>query len=278
MSDGLLNLVLGVAASALSAGLGWLAQTLRRRRRLSRTREFFGMAEGTECLLVVPRHAKLPDGAAVALHDAYALMELAALVKQCGAHASIMSHARVRQGIGTKAEICLGGPSVNSRMAAHLAWRFPGVRIGEWTGPGSPMAITAGEHSYSRVPDEAEYALLARIPGAQTRRPVFLICGQTPVSNQAAVRYLVEHQRQLMRSYGLDKPFCLVVKAVNTPAYGPDVVESAGDLTREATTAPQAAPATAAQPSATQPATTPPATAAQASGPTAHPDATASTT
>ncbi|WP_377271008.1 hypothetical protein [Peterkaempfera sp. SMS 1(5)a] len=238
MADGLLNIVLGVAASAVSAALGWLAQTLRRRRRLDRAREFFGMAEGTECLLVVPRHAKLPDGAAVALQDAYALMELAALIKECGAHASILSHERVRQGIGTKAEVCLGGPSVNSRMAAHLAWRFPGLRIAEWTGPGSPMTISAGEQSFSRVPDEAEYAVLARIPGTDSRRPVFLICGQTPVSNQAAVRFLLGNRRRLMREYGAGKPFCLVVKAVNTPVYGPDVVELAGDLTRAAVTAP----------------------------------------
>lgn len=238
MADGLLNVTLGVVASAVSAAIGWLAQTLRRRRRLDRLREFFGMAQGTECLLVVPRHAKLPDGAAVALQDAYALMELAALIKECGAHASILSHERVRQGVGTKAEVCLGGPSVNSRTAAHLAWRFPGLRIAEWTGPGSPMTITAGEHSFSRVPDEAEYAVLARIPGTESRRPVFLICGQTPVSNQAAVRYLLANRRQLIRQYGLGKPFCLVVRAVNTPAYGPDVVELAGDVTRESATAP----------------------------------------
>ncbi|MFF4649552.1 hypothetical protein [Streptomyces sp. NPDC001380] len=238
MGDGVLNVVLGVVASLVSAGLGWLAQTLRRRRRLARVREFLGMAEGTECLLVVPRHAKLPDGAAVALPDAYALMELAALIRECGAHAHIASHDRVQQGVGAKAEVCLGGPSVNSRTAAHLAWRFPGLRVGEWTGPGSPMPITAGEHSFSRVPDQAEYAVLARIPGSDSRRPVFLVCGQTSVSNQAAVRYLMAHRRRLMRAYGAGKPFCLVVRAVNTPAYGPDVVELAADVTREAVTPP----------------------------------------
>jgi hypothetical protein len=250
MSDGLLNIVLGIAASAISAGLGWLAQTLRRRRRLNRVREFFGLGAGNECLLVVPRNTSHPDPkrSGVSLRDAYALMELSGLVKECGAQPDVISHDRVQQGVGTHAEFCLGGPGANVRMASHLSWRFPGVTMGPYEGPAGPLTLTVGGHSWDRVHQVAEYAMLARIPGAEGRRPVFLICGQTAMSNQAAVRYLIAQQRSLRRTYGMNRPFCLVIKAINTPVYGPDVVELVGDFTQEAMTAREPAPTTAPAP------------------------------
>ncbi|WP_457028784.1 hypothetical protein [Kitasatospora sp. P5_F3] len=237
MIDSLLNLVLGLLASAISAGLGWLAPTLRRRRRLGRVREFFGMPGGTECLLVVNRHTAATSSKSVSRNDVYALMELAALVKECGAQADIVAHDQVRQGLGGKAEFCLGGPESNERTAAHLRNWLPGVNFAAEPGQHYASTIAAGDETfrYDSADGVAQaYVLLARVHAGAGSRPVFLIAGQTATSNHAAVRYLTSRHRQLAHRHGRDGAFALMLRVVNPEAYGPDVVELASDITAKA--------------------------------------------
>ncbi|MER6298183.1 hypothetical protein ABT247_01245 [Kitasatospora sp. NPDC001539] len=233
MTDSVLNVVLGLVASAISAALGWLAQALRRRRRVERMRAFLGLPAASECLVVVPRSVGTGSHAhTVTRRDAYALMWLAGLVEECGARAELVAHDAAHRGLGLKTELCLGGPVSNERVAAHLAWGLPGVLITSGPGPGSNV-IVVGERDFRADQDQA-HTLLARIATPEGGRPVFLIAGQTGVANQAGVRYLVSHHRELARRYGRDGTFALVLRVVNPAAYGPDMVELAADVTTEA--------------------------------------------
>jgi hypothetical protein len=101
-------------------------------------------------------------------------------------------------------------------------------------------AITVGGETYRTEKGAVEYALLARL--ASTResgndRPVFLASGQRGIADQAATRYLARHHVRLARRYGPDATFCLLLRVANSQAYGADVVELVGDVTRAATTA-----------------------------------------
>lgn len=248
MTDSVLNVVLGLVATAISASLGWLAQNLRRRRRLGKVRAFFGMPAGSECLLVVNRQAGTGGSRSVSRSDVFALMELSALVRECGARADLVVHDEVRQGLGHKAEFCLGGPASNHRTAAHLASWLPGVNfaIQDPDGPWGDTTIRAGDEEFAfahpdTLPGGRAYVLLARLHSGPGSRPVFLVAGQTATSNHAAVRYLVAHHRRLARRYGPDGTFALVLRVVNPAAYGPDVVELAADVTTGATARPPAA-------------------------------------
>ncbi|MFJ9441469.1 hypothetical protein ACIRRH_06300 [Kitasatospora sp. NPDC101235] len=233
MTDSVLNVVLGLVASAISAGLGWLAQMLRRRRKVERVRAFFGLPNGSECLIVVPRSIGTGSHAhTVTRRDAYALMWLAGLVEECGARPELVAHDAAHRGLGAKTELCLGGPVSNERMAAHLAWGLPGVLVTSGPGPGSNV-IVVGERDYTADHDQA-HTLLARVATPDGGRPVFLVSGQTGTANQAGVRYLVAHHRALARKYGQDGTFALVLRVVNPEAYGPDMVEVAADVTAEA--------------------------------------------
>ncbi|MFE2727888.1 hypothetical protein [Kitasatospora sp. NPDC059327] len=234
MTDSLLNVLLGLVASAISASLGWLAQNLRRRRRLERVRSFFGLPAGGECLIVVNRSVGVGAHArTVTRRDAYALMELAALVKECGAQTELVAHDAVHRGLGAKTEFCFGGPSSNERMAAHLAWGLPGVTVTSGS-DGPANVIVVGDRSFTVDWENEVYALLARLPTPEGGRPVFLISGQTGVANHAGVRYLVANHRRLARRYGEDGTFAVVLRVVNPQAYGPDVVELAADVTAQA--------------------------------------------
>jgi hypothetical protein len=66
-------------------------------------------------------------------------------------------------------------------------------------------------------------------------RPVFLFCGQRAITNQAATRYLARNHTRLARKHG-GSSFVLLLKVVNSQAYGPDVVEVVADVTRAAQT------------------------------------------
>ncbi|MEU1705292.1 hypothetical protein ABZ478_07795 [Streptomyces sp. NPDC005706] len=247
MNDDVRNIVLGVVAAGVSAALGWLARTYLWRRRLRRKQAFFGLPDHSESLLVVNRNAGGPE-LSVMRHDVFALLELSALIKDCNAHARVVAHDATQQGFGERTEFCLGGPSSNRRMAAHLSSLLPGVGVNTEAESGPEAgAFRIGGEDYRVEPGRSEYVLLARLTAGNRgeARPVFLFCGQRAITNQAATRYLARGHERLARKYGSGS-FVLLLKVVNSQAYGPDVVELVADVTRAARTPlPEAAAATA---------------------------------
>ncbi|MFF2653292.1 hypothetical protein [Streptomyces sp. NPDC058045] len=235
MNDDLRNIVLGLIATAISAALGWLARNAVWRRKLRRKQAFLGLPEHSESLLVVNRDAGGPE-LAVTRFDVFALLELSALIKECGASAQVVAHDAARQGFGERTEFCVGGPTSNRRMAAHLATLLPGVNFSSETEPGPDRAsFQVGGERYRMERGVTEYVLLARLTADQgpEARPVFLFCGQRSITNQAATRYLARNQEKLARKHGANS-FVLLLKVVNSQAYGPDVVELVADVTRVA--------------------------------------------
>ncbi|MEW2580959.1 hypothetical protein [Streptomyces syringium] len=236
MNDDVRNIALGLVASGVSATAGWFFRTYLWRRQLRRKQKFFGLPGGSECLLVVNQDPGA-SGRGVSRHDAFALLELSALIKECGAHADIVVHDTARQGFGIRTEFCVGGPASNRRTEAHLCSMLPGVEVNtDFEDATDGGAFTIGGESYRLAKGIAEYVLLARLTGPEGGRPVFLASGQRGITNQAAVRYLARHHTRLARHHGPDGTFCLLLKVVNSDAYGPDMVELVADVTASATT------------------------------------------
>ncbi|MEE4542710.1 hypothetical protein V2S66_12115 [Streptomyces sp. V4-01] len=242
MSDDARNLVLGLAALVVGLVGGWFLRTYVWRRRLDRKQKFFGLPKESECLLVVPRDPG-SRGWSLARHDAFALLELAAVIKECGAHAEVLAHDTAWQGFGARTEFCIGGPVANLRLAAHLRSMLPGIEVDTEAAPGPDQgAISVGGETYRMEKGSVEYVLLARLASARESgndRPVFLSSGQRGIANQAAVRYLARHHTRLARKHGVDGTFCLLLRVVNSQAYGSDVVELVADVTKAAVTAPK---------------------------------------
>ncbi|MFG2800613.1 hypothetical protein [Streptomyces pseudovenezuelae] len=238
MNDDVRNIVLGVVAAGISAALGWLARTYLWKRKLRRKQAFFGLPANSESLLVVNRDAGSTE-LSVHRYDVFALLELSALIKDCGAHAEVITQDAARQGFGERTEFCVGGPTSNRRMMAHIAAMLPGVLVKVDPSEPGPIRMTyqIGSERYLLEKGVSEYVLLARLTAGQPgqSRPVFLFCGQTAITNQAATRYLARNHERLSRKYG-DNSFVILLKVVNSHAYGPDVAELVADVTRAAQT------------------------------------------
>ncbi|MER7175352.1 hypothetical protein [Streptomyces mesophilus] len=235
MNEVLRNVVIGVVVVAIAISAGWYARTYLWRRKLRRKQAFFGLPQNSESLLVVNRDAGGPD-LMISRNDVFALLELSALIKDCGAHSQLITHDSAQQGFGERTEFCVGGPSSNRRMAAHMHSLLPGVRVNTDPEPGPDRgAFQIGSERYRMEPGITEYVVLARLTAGQGReaRPVFLFCGQRAITNQAATRYLAKNHERLTRKYG-GNSFVLLLKVVNSQAYGPDVVELVADVTRAA--------------------------------------------
>ncbi|MEU6658227.1 hypothetical protein [Streptomyces sp. NPDC046821] len=235
MTEDVRNIALGVVAVAIGALIGWFARTYLWNSKLRRKQAFFGLPDNSESLLVVNRDGGGPD-LSVKRHDVFALLELSAIIKDCGAHAQVIAHDMARQGFGERTEFCVGGPASNRRMAAHMHSLLPGIRVNADPEPGPDRgAFQIGSERYRLEPGKSEYVIVARLTAGQEQdaRPVFLFCGQLPVTNQAATRYLARNHERLARKHG-GNTFVLLLKVVNSQAYGPDVVELVGDVTRAA--------------------------------------------
>ncbi|MCF3136731.1 hypothetical protein [Streptomyces olivochromogenes] len=235
MNDDVRNIVLGVVAAGISAALGWLARTYLWKRKLGRKQAFLGLPQNSESLLVVNRDPATSEPA-VHRFDVFALLELAALIKDCGAHLQMVTQDNVQQSFGDRTEFCVGGPGSNRRMLAHMSAMLPGVRVNIDPEPGPDRgAFQIGSERYRLEAGVTEYVLLARLTAGERRdaRPVFLFCGQRAITNQAATRYLARNHERLARKHG-GGTFVLLLKVVNSQAYGPDVVELVADVTRAA--------------------------------------------
>ncbi|GAA3803953.1 hypothetical protein ACFS5L_10880 [Streptomyces phyllanthi] len=244
MNDDVRTLVLGVIVAGIGATLGWIARTYLWKRKLHRKQAFFGLPDNAESLLVVNREAGGGPDLTVTRHDVSALLELSALIKDCGASAQIVAHDATQQGFGERTEFCVGHPAPNRRMAAHLSSLLPGIQVNSDPEPGPDRgAFLIGKEQYRLEPGRNEYVLLARLTADQGHktRPVFLFCGQRAITTQAATRYLARNHERLSRKHG-DRTFALLLKVVNSQAYGPDVVELVADVTKAAQTAIPTAP------------------------------------
>ncbi|MFF8810854.1 hypothetical protein [Streptomyces pactum] len=235
MTDTVQDVIASGAALVVGLVLGWAVRSAVHRRGRARRQRFFGLPDGSECVLVTHRDSASAHWS-IPRHDALALLGLASVVEGCGAHPEIAPHDTGLQGFGARTEFCVGDPTAHRRLAAHLASLLPGVRVHPGDEAGADRGtFTIGGTAYRMEPGAVEYVLLARLTGGEGGRPVFLAAGQRPVTHRAAVRHLVRNQARLARKYGPDGTFCLLLKVVNSQAYGPDVVELVADVSRTAT-------------------------------------------
>lgn len=233
--DSVGDLGINLLASVLAGLAVWAFQRFRRRLREGRRRTFFGMSPDVACVISVPRHAGSNLTHGVHRMDAAAMIEIAAIARDCGSTVqSLTFHdsTSFADPLGERTEFCLGGPDANERTAVHLARLLPGVTFTPFSEAGPAVPLQVGGSTFTRIEDVEEYVILARIP--TPNRPVFLICGQSAQTNLVAARRLKTDYESLLREYGQNGRLCLVIRVDQPRVYAGGLTRIALDATRTA--------------------------------------------
>jgi hypothetical protein len=231
-----LNIVVGLLTSLISGGAVWTWGRARVSRRQRDRARFFGLSPGDTCRIVAPHYFGAPR--AIAKHDVFSIVELAKLMRDLRAELDVVGSGEGAYGVGEVTEFCVGGPTANVRMQSHLARFLPGVSIHTFTpdSPKSAAIITAGQE-FLRDPDSREYVLVARVRPADGERPLFLICGQTGITNRAAAAYLRDNYHTISAAHAATESWCIVLRVVAPAVYGHQMTELAADVSASAFTA-----------------------------------------
>jgi hypothetical protein len=223
------DLAVNLLASAIAGIAVWLSQWFVRARRLARLRAFVGVSVGSTCTVAVSRHAASSHSMSVHRRDVAAVVEVATLLRQCGASADVLVTDADLRGVGETTEFCVGGPITNRRTVVHLSRFVPGLTIDSPETDPDGLTMHLAGREFRRVPGIEEFVLVFRIPIAVgAKRPLWVICGQTARSNHAAARYLNTESRMLVRRFGRQRGFCLALKVVNPSTYDHRYVELVG--------------------------------------------------
>jgi hypothetical protein len=219
LSAVILNIVVGLMTSLISGGSVWAWGRARVTRRQRERARFFGLSPGDTGRIVAPK-----------------------LMRDLKADLDVVSSGEGAYGIGDLTEFCVGGPTANVRMQSHLARFLPGVSIRSFA-PDSPesAAIVAAGQEFLRERDSREYVLVAKVRPLDGGHPLFLICGQTAITNRAAVSYLRDHYRRISSAYGAGQNWCVVLRVVAPSVYGHQMTELAADVSASAFSAVAAA-------------------------------------
>jgi hypothetical protein len=233
LSAVILNVVVGLITSLISGGSVWVWGRARVTRRQRERARFFGLSPGDTCRIVAPQAFGRPR--TVSRQDVFSIVELAKLMRDLRADLEVVGSDEGSYGVGDVTEFCVGGPSANMRMQSHLVHFLPGVAVFSYA-PESPKpaAIVAGGEEFLREPDAREYVLVARVRLPDDGRPLFLICGQTGITNRAAAAYLRDNYRRISSLHGDRESWCVVLRVVAPPVYGYQMTELAADVSASA--------------------------------------------
>jgi hypothetical protein len=220
-SDVVEQLALGLGTSVISGGAVWIGQRLTISRRLRRRRHFLGLGRVyPRAHIIVGRKYGSTDS--IHENDVAAALEIGNLLRAAGGETvDIVPAGASGQSAPDSVEFCLSGPGSNPRTGAHLRRYLPALEVGD------KDAYVVSGHLYERQPGAEEYVLLARI--CRTDRPhLFLISGQTSVTNLAGAAYLARNEPALARRFGDRGSFAFILKVIDTHVYGHREAEEVG--------------------------------------------------
>jgi hypothetical protein len=232
MPGPVVDIVTGLVTAIISGGTVWLWQRGSRTRRQRKKAVFFGVRSGQTGLVVMPRHWQSEH--AVARLDVYALLDVGSLVDGLGGRVEVRSAEELREGIGDRTEFCIGGPDSNPRTAAHLASFVPGVVFRPFSDVGHAVEIVSGTDRFVRAPDEREFVIVAKFRPAGTTHPVFVVSGQTAITNRAAIHFLRQHYAELAKTFSVRGDFCLIIRVTSPNIYGHELASLEKDITATA--------------------------------------------
>ncbi|CAL9514139.1 hypothetical protein ABZ588_22730 [Streptomyces althioticus] len=224
------DLMLGLLASCLSGLAVWLWQRGKHTRELRLRMSVVGARPGDTCLIVMSNKYGAPG--ATDHHDVQAMIEAAVVSHSLECEVEVVRGDDFRGSNGNRPEFCIGGPlGANARSAGHIAHTLPGVTFHLYDHPEHPLAIEVGGALHRWSSGSEAYALLAKFTAPGGERPVILVCGQTALSNHAALYFLRRSYGRIVDTVASTDRFCLLLKVPSVRTYGHQGVVLERDVT-----------------------------------------------
>lgn len=215
-----MNVAIGLVTSVLSGGLVWLWQRGKVIRAVHRRARFFGLSPGETCIVVMNNRWDKPGS--TSHHDVQAMVEAVVLAHGVGCSVSVRSSDEFREGNDEFVEFCIGGPEggSNVRSGGHLTRNLPGVVIRPFSRRRDSLAIIVDGERFLRDRGNIEYAIAAKFTPPGATRPVILICGQSAITNHAAIYFLSHSYHEISKLVVNIDRFCLIVRVDAIGTYG----------------------------------------------------------
>ncbi|WP_193582043.1 hypothetical protein [Streptomyces mobaraensis] len=213
------NIAVGLLTSFLGGAFVWLWERAKRTREVNRRARFFGVRPGQTCLVVLGDKYNAPK--TTAYPDTRAAVELALLAGELGCEVLVES-GNFRGGNGDRTEFCVGGPSggANPRTGGHLTAHLPGVTLHPYdTADADSIAIEVDGEKYLYDRGNREHVLVAKFTPTESTSPVFLVCGQSALSNLAAIHYLRREFATVTKRIRAVDRFCILISVSDIDTY-----------------------------------------------------------
>jgi hypothetical protein len=212
------QLALGVGSSVLSGSAVWLGQRMRVSRRTRARRRFLGLHRHGRSRIVVGH--KFGSHNSIHVNDVAAALEVSALLRSAGSEPDVLAPTAAAGAPRDAVEFCVSGPDSNERTEAHLRRFVPALKVHPPVQDDPRrLAYQVDGEEYRMEIGQAEYVLVARI--CRPSRPrLFLVCGQTSLSNRAGALYLGERLGDLRHTHGDERSFGVILRVVDSQTYG----------------------------------------------------------
>ena len=218
----------GVIAIVLASGLTLFSQKTRRHLKNGRIAEFLCVHAGESCAITLntsPRgmisSSSEAKGTRVMTHnDAYAVFEIYQMVDRVGG--SVDLYEPDSPPPADRVEFCLGGPRSNRRTEDLLKEFLPNIsmrdalisdRVPDPSRQPQDIILEDDPENPTRFEckrDHREYVILARVMRHEPKKCIFIVAGQTSITNHAAMYFLKRNLDKLHHRFG-NRSFCLIL-------------------------------------------------------------------
>lgn len=226
MNSQLEEIALGIVTSVITGLAVWFWSKFRFNRKDRLKAKFFGMKKGEAVFCTINQH---PAGPKLMSHgDILTLFDVTKVAHELSAEIIIKPTDEARLTPGDQVEFCIGGIDSNPRTKVFLDKYFNGLKMKSYKDSES-LKIYTNNESFSYIKAKKAFSILAKFYPENKKNPVFLICGQTNISNRAAGYYLNSNFEDLYAKYK-EQPFCLIIGVEDFHLFGYKSAKLIGDF------------------------------------------------
>lgn len=179
-------------------------------------RKFFKIHKGDLVYITINERSNSPK--TMSHRDILTLMETSKIANDLEGEILLEPIDTAKIAPGNQVEFCIGGIDSNKRSKIFLSKFFRNISMNSFKDSNS-LRISVDGINYDYVKGKRAYAILARIFPTLTSKPIFLLCGQTSLSNRAAAYYLEKNYNLLLKKYR-KKSFCMVLEIEDFEYFG----------------------------------------------------------